>query len=338
MSMTKIANEYLESGGIIKSSSNPTITTGGSLGDVYLNTTTGELFSLTDATVGANVWSNIGRGTGNVSPFTPTIATGGTITIDGDYKVHTFISSGTFTISQIGDDNLRALVIAGGGGGGSASRGAGGGAGGLIESTSITPTIGGLTVTIGAGGLSGPYSSTSNSDGRGTNGSNTVFSTLTAIGGGRGGSSDNAPQKYGTSGGSGGGSWVIVGQAGQGTAGQGNDGGDGHGGQPYGGGGGGAGQSGRASNDPSFPSKGGDGLQIDISGSPVYYAGGGSGSGFNRDDSYAGGLGGGGMGKGGPGGNPVGVAPMNGTANLGGGGGTSGNGGSGLVIIRYKFQ
>ena len=44
------------------------------------------------------------------------------------------------------------------------------------------------------------------------------------------------------------------------------------------------------------------------------------------------------MGKGGGAGNPVGQAPMNGTTNLGGGGGTSGNGGSGIVIIRYKFQ
>ena len=56
-----------------------------------------------------------------VPPFMT--ATGGTITTDGDYKVHSFTSSGTFTVTEIGasggaGDQVQYLVIAGGGGGG----------------------------------------------------------------------------------------------------------------------------------------------------------------------------------------------------------------------------
>jgi len=61
-------------------------------------------------------------------------ATGGTITtIDTDYKVHTFTSSGTFEITS-GLGNVEHLVIAGGGGGG-AGGAAGAGAGGYVTAT-----------------------------------------------------------------------------------------------------------------------------------------------------------------------------------------------------------
>ena len=59
-------------------------------------------------------------------------ATGGTITTDGDYKVHTFTSSGTFTVSSA-PDYVHYLVVAGGGGGGGHTHGGGGGAGGYRE-------------------------------------------------------------------------------------------------------------------------------------------------------------------------------------------------------------
>ena len=39
------------------------------LGTVWVNTTSGEMFSLTDATTDANVWTNIGGGSGDVEPF-----------------------------------------------------------------------------------------------------------------------------------------------------------------------------------------------------------------------------------------------------------------------------
>ena len=60
-------------------------------------------------------------------------ATGGTITTNGKFKVHTFTSSGTFQITS-GAGKVASLVIAGGGGGGGVG-GGGGGAGGLIYTT-----------------------------------------------------------------------------------------------------------------------------------------------------------------------------------------------------------
>jgi len=54
-------------------------------------------------------------------------ATGGTITYNGLYTVHTFTSNGELIVSEDGD--VEVLVIAGGGGGG-AGYGAGGGGGG----------------------------------------------------------------------------------------------------------------------------------------------------------------------------------------------------------------
>ena len=60
------------------------------------------------------------------------VASGGSVTTDGDYKVHTFTSSGTITFSQVGNaagsNTVEYLVVAGGGGGGSLG---GGGAGGM---------------------------------------------------------------------------------------------------------------------------------------------------------------------------------------------------------------
>ena len=62
-------------------------------------------------------------------------ANGGTITTDGDYKVHAFTSDGTFTPTSVsGDGYVEYLIIAGGGGGGRGAEynsvNAGGGAGG----------------------------------------------------------------------------------------------------------------------------------------------------------------------------------------------------------------
>ena len=44
-------------------------------------------------------------------------ATGGTITTVGNYKVHSFTSSGTFTITS-GSGTIEYLVVGGGGGAG----------------------------------------------------------------------------------------------------------------------------------------------------------------------------------------------------------------------------
>ena len=63
------------------------------------------------------------------------VATGGTITTDGSYKVHTFNASASpgFTVTTLGDDAVvQYLVIAGGGGGG------GQGGGGAVSYTHLT--------------------------------------------------------------------------------------------------------------------------------------------------------------------------------------------------------
>jgi len=243
---------------------------------------------------------------------------------------------------------VEVLVVAGGGGGG-ANHAGGGGAGGLIYNSAYQLTsAAAVTVTVGAGGgRSTGYQSVT-----GSNGSNSVFGSLTAIGGGGGGNrQDGGPAglQYGGSGGSGGGAggqgqdptpnlWA----GGAGTPGQGFKGGD----VTYhaGGGGGGAGAPGVAGttvnggDGNTIPGNGGNGLAYSISGTSTYYAGGGGGGGY-IGGTYAGtgGLGGGGNGQKSTG------QVVNGTANTGGGGGgadgggnaNGGNGGSGIVIVRY---
>ena len=133
-------------------------------------------------------------------------ATGGSVTTDGNYKVHSFTSSGTFSVSEVSVDPSNAeldyLIIAGGGSGGSNS-GSGGGAGGrlyLENYTGITST-GDITVTVGAGGVQAP------NYGRGNNGANSAFNSITATGGGAGGGWINgSTHETANNGGSGGGS------------------------------------------------------------------------------------------------------------------------------------
>jgi len=55
--------------GPTKSTSNPAVDTNGALGDQWINTTSGEQFVCTDATTGANTWTNIGAGA-DVQPYT----------------------------------------------------------------------------------------------------------------------------------------------------------------------------------------------------------------------------------------------------------------------------
>ena len=57
---------------VMKSTSDPAIDTNpsGGVGTLWLNKTSGEMFALTDATTDANVWYNVGGGTGDVQPWT----------------------------------------------------------------------------------------------------------------------------------------------------------------------------------------------------------------------------------------------------------------------------
>ena len=98
-------------------------------------------------------------------------ATGGTVTTDGDYKVHTFTSGGTFTVTSA-PDVVEYLVIAGGGGGASYSYGGGGGAGGYRTAADFAVTATAYSITVGGGGAGGTGNSA------GSQGSNSVFSTI----------------------------------------------------------------------------------------------------------------------------------------------------------------
>ena len=56
--------------GGLSGSSDPTISTNpGTVGTKFINTTDGEIFICTDATAGANVWKNVGAGSGNIYPW-----------------------------------------------------------------------------------------------------------------------------------------------------------------------------------------------------------------------------------------------------------------------------
>jgi len=270
-----------------------------------------------------------------VTIFNDCPATGGTLTKFGNYCINTFDYNGIFNVPS-GSLSADVLVVAGGGGGGG-RRGGGGGAGGLIYSTGLSVS-GTNNVTIGVGGLGGnppPYAGPWN----GYSGSNSVFDTLIAIGGGAG---SGGGDSWGLSGGSGGGGSGDAGHTG--TAEQGNDGGDGLAGGPnYGGGGGGGAGSAGTDGTTTIGGAGGDGTQYDINGTDVYYAGGGGGGTYIAGTAGIGGLGGGGAG-GLAGYCSPGIDGANNTGGGGGGGSVTaeelntaggGNGGSGIVIVRY---
>ena len=312
------------------------------IGDGATNILEVESFGTTESSVTARWYGPLG--------FLPYAASGGletTVEEDGvTYKVHTFTTGAVFNISEISETSTaEVLVVAGGGGGGSitysgsTNRAAGAGAGGLVYIPNfVMDTVGNYTITVGAGGANFANGSNSSISGGGR--------VITALGGGRGGAGDGTDNAQ--AGGSGGGNWypgyagaeatqsptTSDGQTTYSNTGFGNPGGTSAGVQPYAAGGGGAGEPGGDHNGPDGP-KGGDGLSLSISGTPQYYAGGGSGAGFTDlayQGIYAGGLGGGGIGY-----NTSFNVLSNGTTNTGGGGGSGGVGGSGLVIIRYPI-
>ena len=51
------------------STSDPAVDTNSTLGTKWINKTSGEVYICTDATAGANVWTNVGAGSGNVKPW-----------------------------------------------------------------------------------------------------------------------------------------------------------------------------------------------------------------------------------------------------------------------------
>lgn len=312
-------------------------------------------------------------------------------TISGvDYTFHLFKEPGSYVFIPNVTTTAQVLVVGGGGGGGK-DMGGGGGGGGVVYNASYSLVAGTpVSVTVGDGGYGSPAAGGGyRPDGVGpenqyhqftisaTNGGNSVFGSITAGGGGYGGSSYWAytpNQGYGgnaTNGGSGGGasgyresaSFTPTARAGTST------GGGYKGGEAavdyYSGGGGGAGGAG--TDGPAQPN-GGAGVANSILGTTYYWGGGGGGGSYRLANGGNGGIGGGGGGglgstiggsaggsslytawNGAPGPN---VAWGNarggdGAPNSGGGGGggshyhqtnMGGKGGSGIVIVRYVKQ
>ena len=79
-------------------------------------------------------------------------ATGGTVSFDGDFKIHTFLSNGTFEITAAPSGKTMDRLIVGGGGSGGVYRAGGGGAGGHRYETGLTVSVGSYSVVVGAGG------------------------------------------------------------------------------------------------------------------------------------------------------------------------------------------
>jgi hypothetical protein len=273
------------------------------------------------------------------------------------------------------------ILIVGGGGSGDRQIGGGGGGGAVLHATNISIPANTYTIKVGKGGSNG-------------NGGNSEAFGATCLGGGSTAFVGWGTPNNGTAGGSGsGGSSGTAGSAtatggtvgtstkgtllSSGTLYNGNIGGNG---LPQlsgtyntgGGGGGGAGTAGFNSSQTVYntrsswiaggrPSKGGDGVAINITGTTYYWGAGGGGAG-HCSHAGDGGLGGGG--GGGVDSSIVGLAGIeginsgingsntdtqnggNGAPNTGSGGGgggyngnngtnNGGNGGSGIVIIRY---
>ena len=237
------------------------------------------------------------------------------------------------------------LVVGGGAGtyaGGGANYPGGGGAGGLR--TSYGSTSGGGAVAEPSISLLKATSYNITVGQASLDGEDSVFGSITSLGGGRSGAT--ASTAAGSSGGSGGGASGDAYNAagGGGTANQGYSGGNSGpscsgGGCRYPGGGGGGAASAGANATTTTAGNGGDGLEVNIiGGTGNYYAGGGGGSSY-ISGAGTGGLGGGGNGSARSSGSEV---VNNGIANTGGGGGgaltassTPALGGSGVVILRY---
>ena len=117
-------------------------------------------------------------------------ATGGAISFYDGKTIHTFTSSGTFTVPGTFNETIRYAAIGGGGGGG-VQHGGGGGAGGYrtadIPLNAAGSTVN-VSVVIGAGGAGmGPKGSLVGTAGGENNGNDTVVSFPSPVTAGKGG-------------------------------------------------------------------------------------------------------------------------------------------------------
>ena len=267
--------------------------------------------------------------------------------------------AGTTAQQPTSSFNIDYLIVGGGGAATTALSG-GGGAGGLLTGTTSVASGSSVVLTVGEGGTTTSSGYTQES----FSGNDSGFAGLRAVGGG-GAPRRNYYGEWAIDGGSGSGASVGTGDSaasqadgGLGISGQGNNGGNNAaiGDLSAAGGGGGAGAAGTAG---SSGTGGGGGIGSElssfitytdansagvgeVSGTNVYFAGGGGASGYSggthTNTAGTGGLGGGGNG------NNTGGNGEDGAANTGGGAGggdgylgvgDGGSGGSGVVILKY---
>jgi hypothetical protein len=260
------------------------------------------------------------------------VATGGAstaISVGGTaYTLLTFTSDSNLVVTKAG---LFDCLLVGGGGGAGSNQGlvnytGGGGGGGVTEQT-IYLAAATYAVDIGAGGALQIQGATTRL--------NSALTSLTAVGGGRGGGSlsgftVDAPSNGGCGGG---GLGEPTGGATGALGAQGFNGANGVSTRGQAGGGGGGGGANGSAGSGTVGGNGGAGFDASTfrgeAGATTFYAGGGGGGGAS-----------GGTGGSGGGGN----RSVAGTANTGGGGGANTatgtnnatTGGSGIVLVRFK--
>jgi hypothetical protein len=304
------------------------VTSGSLPPGLSLNTSTGAITGTVEETLTTTVYS---------------------FTISASDGNNTIPRAFSYTLAAVPAPTSVELLVVAGGGVGASGHGGGGGAGGFRTSSNHSITAGSpITTTVGAGGTGANYGAAA-----GTNGSNSVFGSVTSTGGGRGGGQNspnvlaNSSERNGTSGGSGGGGGNTT--VGAGSGGSGNAGGytpvEGYSGAnsnfssaTWGAaGGGGAGGSGSGQGSSNSGGNGGAGATSSITGTSTFYASGGGGGGGDNNGSSGGTASSGGGTNGREGG---GFLTASGSVNTGGGSGGSrdgstGNGGSGIVVIAY---
>ena len=283
------------------------------------------------------------------------------------YKVHTFYKDDTFIPDRA--MTVDVFIVAGGGAGGSGWYGGGGGAGGVVYRPGLSITAQSYPIVVGDGGVRSLALNV-----RGGNGGNSTAFGLTAIGGGGGGSragqgdgadggSGGGPAEQSDSTGSGIQTTDSSISAESRAYGLGNGMAWTNTNTNYGGAGGGAGGAGIEPDDgwamsSSYGAPGGMGIRegdtytingtstvLSFNGEKKWFAEGGSGGAADRFPTCRNGVGG----QGASSGNTLAGAGVPGTGS-GGGGGTGdesgtypheqyieigGNGGSGIVIVRY---
>ena len=306
-----------------------------------------------NATEGITDWriTNTNSGIFNIlnssSIITPSGGTSEIGEISGSTDRYMIFTAGTSTFTvPSGGIKCDILIVGGGGGGGNAiywssHEPGGGGAGGVVYMVNKTLSAGTYKINVGNGGAG----NTNGNDSTITdnNNNNITFDNILLIGkgGGKGATTNTSTGGDGGSGGGGGHNRTNGGTATQGntfwngtTYIAGGNNGARPGGASSGGGGGGAGEAGNTDGG----GYGGDGVQVSITGTNTFYAGGGNAY-YNtstiRSDGGGGTL------------NGTGSQQNGGSAlpNTGSGGSgsytsssstTGGSGGSGIVIIRYS--